>query len=168
MSSRSLKSRTTSSRLEGPYSAGQAELGKRLLELGGAVVCYRPYEPLLALILERGGPFPGEGSEVRVMNRSQCHTNSATLWYESRGEVTIVSGYALSADGIWRQHSWGLDGGRVIETTCERKLYYGVELDLPHSLVFTLANPPASLREYSHSERTPRLLGEVVAWSRAH
>lgn len=168
MSSKSLKSRSTSSRLKGPYSAGQAELGERLLELGGAVVCYRPYEPLLSPILERGRPLPGDGSEVRAMSPSDCHSNSATLWYESSGEVTIVSGYALSADGIWRQHSWGLDGGKAIETTCERKLYYGVELDLPQSLAFTLANPPAALQGYSRAERTLRLLDEVVAWHGAH
>ena len=43
-----------------------------------------------------------------------------------------MTGYALSDDGLWRQHSWLIakPGRRwtVIETTCRRLLYYGVVL----------------------------------------
>jgi hypothetical protein len=41
------------------------------------------------------------------------------IFVQSVGEVRIASGYALSSDGLWRQHSWGMDvaDGRILETT---------------------------------------------------
>jgi hypothetical protein len=42
----------------------------------------------------------------------------------------ITTGYGLTADdGLWRQHSWLWDGKRVVETTVERDIYFGVVLD---------------------------------------
>jgi len=40
----------------------------------------------------------------------------------------IVTRYALSDDGMWRQHSWVLVGERLVETTEEREQYFGVVL----------------------------------------
>ena len=108
-------------------------------------MCSWPEEPYLLKIVERGRLFPGEGAELRFMAPSQCHRNAAKLWYDSESVIRIASGYALSEDGIWRQHSWGIDGERIVETTAERSLYFGFEHDFDESLAFTLSNPPTFL-----------------------
>src|SRR5262249_8464594 len=54
----------------------------------------------------------------------------ATLYALSEAAVRIASGYALTEDGLWRQHFWGVDtaAGRVLETTVRRVRYFGVVL----------------------------------------
>ena len=58
-----------------------------------------------------------------------CHSNSALLWEVNKDKTVICTGYALSADGMWRQHSWLIHrkprSNRVVETTEPRILYYG-------------------------------------------
>ncbi len=55
---------------------------------------------------------------------SQCHENVEELF--STGQIdTICSGYALSDDGCFRHHSWGLRENTLIETTIPRILYVG-------------------------------------------
>jgi len=39
-----------------------------------------------------------------------------------------VTGWALSNDGIWRQHTWLLKGKAIVETTSPREKYYGFVL----------------------------------------
>jgi len=71
---------------------------------------------------------------------SQCHANTAALWLGDEIEG-IATGYALSSDGLWRQHSWGLDGqGRIVETTEERIAYFGFELSFEEAQDFVEAN----------------------------
>jgi hypothetical protein len=50
--------------------------------------------------------------------------------------------YALSQDGLWRQHSWNYnsDEDLVIETTQERIAYYGTVLGLYHTLYHIMTN----------------------------
>jgi hypothetical protein len=70
-----------------------------------------------------------------------CHANAAALWIN--GDVTSIgTGYALSADGLWRQHSWGMDAdGTVVETADKRVTYVGVTLaDGTATLQFALSN----------------------------
>src|SRR5579875_1884149 len=57
-------------------------------------------------------------SKLRLVqgSPSSCHANVSALWAQARVEA-IGTGYALSADGLWRQHSWGLAGPDVVETT---------------------------------------------------
>ena len=57
---------------------------------------------------------------------SGCHQNSARLWSEGKGKT--ITGYALSDDGLWRQHSWINAGDHLIETTDPRVLYFGYSL----------------------------------------
>jgi hypothetical protein len=68
---------------------------------------------------------------MRLGEPSACHPNAAMMFVRSRRRVRIASGYALSADGLWRQHSWGVDveDGRIIETTERRLRYYGIVLN---------------------------------------
>ena len=106
------------------------ELRDKILELGGSEVNVTQREPHLDELLERGQVFYGKGSKRCPGEASQCHTNVAALWVHDRKQIRIVTGYALSKDGLWRQHSWALDGrdNKVIETTIPRLLYYGVVL----------------------------------------
>jgi hypothetical protein len=63
------------------------------------------------------------------MAPSSCHRNVATLWKQrQQGIVAIASGYALSDDGLWRQHSWGILRDGVLETTEQRSKYFGIVL----------------------------------------
>jgi hypothetical protein len=107
-------------------------LEQKLLLFGGTRMIFR-YEPDLKLLLNRGELFD-EPAELVPGEPSQCHLNVARLWNEQKGEVSIVTGYALSEDNLWRQHSWliheKLTTGRyrLIETTVKRVKYFGVIL----------------------------------------
>jgi hypothetical protein len=61
---------------------------------------------------------------------SACHANSAKLWKKSPKTTQFVTGYALSADGIWRRHSWVMRGETLIETTVRRRKYSGFALPM--------------------------------------
>ena len=72
-----------------------------------------------------GSVLSTEDLEVRPMSDNDCHTNAAALW--QAGEVPSVgTGYAMSADRLWREHSWGVtDTGSILETTLQREIYFG-------------------------------------------
>lgn len=112
-----------------------------LLSIGGSETCFPIVEEDMGPILERGIFRPGR-SKLRLMSANQCHSNVAYLWKQLRETVdaTICTGYALSEDGMWRQHTWLVysqkTGGRVIETTAKRVAYYGVELTEEEAQVF--------------------------------
>jgi hypothetical protein len=68
-------------------------------------------------------------ADLWEMAPSMCHGNALGLWLASGGGVRVATGYALSDDGLWRQHSWALVDGRLVETTpCPRLRYFGFEL----------------------------------------
>lgn len=100
------------------------ELLARLVDLGGWAACIRDIN-LPAILLAEGADVSGEGAEMRIGRARECHENSAAL---VREDPTLVChyGYALSDDGMWREHSWCVkpDGG-IIETTQERVAYFG-------------------------------------------
>jgi len=58
---------------------------------------------------------------------SRCHANSGFLWDANRDKLELCTGYALSEDGLWRQHSWCWWPAqrKVVETTERRKAYVG-------------------------------------------
>lgn len=60
---------------------------------------------------------------------NRCHFNSARMWDANRGKCQIATGYALSDDGCWRQHSWVVQPltvkYRIWETTEPRIAYFG-------------------------------------------
>ena len=67
--------------------------------------------------------------ECEPMESSACHTNLARLWIaEESGLIGIGTGYALSNDGLWRQHSWGIRRNGILETTKPRVKYFGIAL----------------------------------------
>jgi hypothetical protein len=62
-----------------------------------------------------------------------CHRNSCDLWEANRNNpdirVHIATGYALTKDGMWRQHSWVVwikaRSVKIVETTTPRIAYFG-------------------------------------------
>ena len=61
--------------------------------------------------------------KLQRMDNSQCHQNSFMLLL-NKNIKQMNSGYALSADGLWRHHSWCIDmNNNIIETTIKRLIY---------------------------------------------
>ena len=104
-------------------------LKQRLLDFAGDAVCLPAYDPDLENILEYGQFWLGYNAERMPGEDCQCHSNSARLWEANKDRTVICTGYVLSADGMWRQHSWLIHrkprSNRVVETTRPRILYYG-------------------------------------------
>ncbi len=118
------------------YLLHDAKNGHRLLELrnlllsfGGEEVCLPVYEPDLVAILDRGQLWKGDRITMMRGRPSQCHRNSAYCWDANKDKAVLCTGYALSEDGLWRQHSWCIHvkprKNRVVETTLERIAYFG-------------------------------------------
>lgn len=106
-----------------------------LLTIGGSETCFPVYEEDMDAILARGKYYPGRSWMMKGQS-SQCHRNSCELWENNYQEhdISICTGYALSSDGMWRQHSWlvwrkeGENKKTIIETTQKRVAYYGFEM----------------------------------------
>lgn len=101
-------------------------LQDRLLSLGGDWVALEP-ECDLESLLKEGRLIKGK-IIFKPMEKCKCHSNCAKLWSKNPKTYKIATGWALSEDGIWRQHTWILKGKAIIETTEPRTLYYGVVL----------------------------------------
>ena len=67
--------------------------------------------------------------KLKVMESSSCHKNVAQVWRRRKRKlVGVATGYALSEDGLWRQHSWGILRESIFETTVSRLKYFGIVL----------------------------------------
>jgi len=118
------------------------ELRSRLLGIGGLEVVLPRYDELsepqrnrqryeTGRILKQGQTWAGDQARLELMEESSCHVNTAILF--KRGAGSIASGFALSEDGLWREHSWIAEGGErqvLIETTVLRLLYHGYLLSV--------------------------------------
>lgn len=108
-------------------------LRDKLLAFGGHNVCMPLIEDDYFAIMQRGQFFYGDHARMKAGLPSQCHFNSALLWAANKGHCQICTGYALSEDGLWRQHSWVVQpltkSWRVWETTVKRVAYFGVVFD---------------------------------------
>lgn len=100
-----------------------------LLTLGGEEACLDLREPDFENICQRGQVWYGDKVNRMRGDRSQCHANSVNLWEQNQDQLRIATGYALSDDGMWRQHTWLIyqrpRQNQVIETTEPRQLYFG-------------------------------------------
>ena len=105
------------------------DLKERLLSFAGEAVCLTACEPDLENIMDYGQFWLGYNAKKKRGEDCHCHSNSAMLWEVNKDKTVICTGYALSADGMWRQHSWLIHtkprSNRVVETTRPRILYYG-------------------------------------------
>ncbi len=116
-------------------------LKMRLLKIAGQAVVLPGVEDDLENIMTRGRYFSGKSWTKRGAD-SQCHFNSAACWDANQGVVNICTGYALSRDGVWRQHSWcyHIKGKRVVETTLKRACYFGYVLNDKEAADFYYSN----------------------------
>jgi hypothetical protein len=117
-------------------------LRKMLLRLGGdCVVAPRKPDQDVPMLLEQGFLTSGP-TTLKVMKSSSCHQNVAFVWTNRKfGIVGVATGYALSGDGLWRQHSWGILRDGVLETTKTRRKYFGVVLQGERADFFAASNP---------------------------
>ena len=123
------------------------KLREVLLALGGDSVCIPGIEEDAAKIIVRGGLFNTDGILMNVGAQNQCHRNSALCWEANKDLCDICTGYALSDDGIWRQHSWCLRShstrkikGEIVETTEPRIKYFGFILTTEEAEEFLYEN----------------------------
>jgi hypothetical protein len=116
-------------RSEAAQQAAVEQLTTILLQYGGMRVAVWPdSDPTINLVIEQGKLFvlpavkkPGQ--------RNRCHQNVARMYRDRQhGIKAIGTGYALTDDCIWREHSWGISAKRILETTTMRLLYFGVEM----------------------------------------
>ena len=100
-----------------------------LLAAGGIQLVAPPRsDPTVPSLLEAGFVMAGP-VHCEIMEDSQCHQNVARAWTQrGSGVVGIGTGYALSDDGLWRQHSWGVLREGIFETTAPRIKYFGILL----------------------------------------
>lgn len=80
-------------------------LRDRILTFGGDEVLLNTRDEDAEKVLERGQFFYGS-KYMKKGEDCRCHQNAAYLWDANRGRCQIATGYALSEDGLWRQHSW--------------------------------------------------------------
>lgn len=120
-----------------------------LLDIGGWAVCLPFTDPDVQHLLIRGRRFPGRSISIPGQP-SQCHCNSAALWEMSKEGgtfegVQVCTGYALSKDGVWRQHTWCVFEDtssklKLIETTVKRVQYFGYVLSDSEAEAFAFSN----------------------------
>ena len=114
------------------------KLKEILLNIGGCETCLPAIEEDLENIIQYGQVWDNVTRKMMKARPSQCHSNSAELWYNNREKykqghaVIICTGYALSEDGMWRQHSWLVHAkpraNVIVETTVPRVAYFGFGL----------------------------------------
>lgn len=107
------------------------DLREVLLDYGGGEALLLGNDNSVAEVqkLLAQGKFWNGKPEMRVMRSNECHGNSRELCLRGLGQM--ASGFGLSADGLWRQHSWIVTPqNTVVETTTPRVAYFGVILDI--------------------------------------
>ena len=113
----------------------------RLLQEGGEFVVLPAIEEDLNNILSRGRLWTPKWLKMMPGENSMCHRNSALLWEANKKNCKLCTGYGLSKDGIWRQHSWCSQKKQVVvETTTPRELYFGFEMTPAESEKFLYEN----------------------------
>lgn len=102
------------------------DLAVLLLSYGGEEVCM-PYDVIQDedRILTEGVFIYGDNADLIQMTANNCHENSARLCASSTGDLKVMTGFALSDDGMWREHSWVVGEDKIIETTELREAYFG-------------------------------------------
>jgi hypothetical protein len=118
------------------------ELKNKLRDACGVALILPNVEEDIDKILERGEFLLGKELILAEGEPNNCHKNAAKYWFDHSKKHCLMTGYALSSDGVWRQHSWCLfnKSRTVVETTEKRLLYFGFRLTRRESVVFLLQN----------------------------
>ncbi len=106
-----------------------AELRGHLLAAGGEDVVpgVRNIASVRELLAGAKMITPGSVTVARVARRSVLE-NSLVVWLENNGQGTVCRGYALSGDGLWREHTWLQEDGRIVDATAAHLAYFGTQL----------------------------------------
>lgn len=81
------------------------------------------------------GKFYGKTDKQINGRPSSCHENSSNYYTQKKNEgnwndnLFICTWYALSDDLLWREHTWIIENGKILETTVERLAYYWICLE---------------------------------------
>lgn len=102
-------------------------LRQELLSVSGAEMV-PAREPDLDAMVTKGSVIEPTNIVIIEGQTSECHQNSALLYQNNKSVTEIGTGWALSEDGLWRQHSWVMKNSELIETTIKRTKYYGILL----------------------------------------
>lgn len=104
-------------------------LREKLIDFAGESVCLPGYDEDLNNILEYGQFWLGNNIKMMRGIPSHCHANASRCWEANKDKCRICTGYALSPDGMWRQHSWVIwmkpRSNQIVETTVPRVAYFG-------------------------------------------
>jgi hypothetical protein len=114
----------------------ERRLNERLVAIGGDILVLAPvgmgpspeFQQQWVLLLLEHGRLIDTPVTLKQKEMSNCDQSVATIWRRKQyGIASICSGYALSDDGLWREHTWGIlrDGG-ILETTIAREKYFGL------------------------------------------
>jgi hypothetical protein len=105
---------------------GLWKLRSKLLSFGGEEMV-PSFEDDLKKLLNRGIPLINPVIKLIRGRPISCHSNSAEYWEAHPMKTELMTGWALSMDGLWRQHSWVriIKSGKVVETTTPRLIYFG-------------------------------------------
>jgi hypothetical protein len=88
----------------GVHGLGYLDMETELLAVGGLGLVSMP-EPDLQQLLERGRPFLAVTVQKARGQVNDCHGNTARTWREAKGSLQVATGFALSDDALWRQHT---------------------------------------------------------------
>lgn len=115
--------------------ANLERLKRKLFNYGGYAVVLAHPEPHFDELMTRSTITSGANLIMEQGEPSSCHANVYSLWLND-ADLIMCTGWALSDDGCWRQHSWAKRGNQLVETTEPRVAYFGFDLTLDDSLSF--------------------------------
>lgn len=99
-----------------------------------SILCceYEPEADLNDLLSDKSKFYvTAEFKYKRIRGKAcHCHDNSVEYVLKNEKKRKLYTGYALSEDHLWRQHSWVIENGdTIVETTEKRLCYFGYEAD---------------------------------------
>ena len=127
-------------------SALRLHVAAKLVAFGGfaAITGTGAMDAWIARDLEAGvQPIDGRDAELASDQNEICHANCMdAIESDEDGEYRHMLGYALSADGLWHEHSWLVNSmGTIVETTgTQRIAYVGNDISLSHEGALELLN----------------------------
>lgn len=78
----------------------------KLLEFGGEEVCISSWDMFDDLCVIDGQFWFGKDFNQAYNKDFRCHTTTVDLWEILKSNRVICNGFALTDDGVWRQHTW--------------------------------------------------------------